>query len=223
MGLVSHGEGGTEQEGLNSGDGGFSFQRAIRTRQFWMLCAMFPCFEFCVSTIQVHIVPHTTDLAISAATAAYILAIIGVASIAGRIMMGGAGDRIGNRPAFTICTIIMLVTFLWLLAAEELWMFCLFAVVFGFAYGGYGPLISLILAELFGLSSLGVILGAVTFSITIGAAVGPAVAGRIFDITGSYQSAFLACVALCIIAVILALFLRPIANKGRISDPRRSA
>ena len=223
MGLVSYGEGEAESEGLNSAAGGFSFRRAIRTRQFWMLCLMFLSYEFSVNTILVHIVPHSTDLDISAASAANILAVIGAGSVAGRIMMGGAGDRIGNRPAFIICTIIILATFLWLLIARELWMLYLFAAVFGFAYGGYGPLIALISAELFGLSSLGVILGVVTFWITIGAAVGPAVAGRIFDITSSYQSAFLACIALSIIAMILILSLRPIANKkGRISDLSRS-
>ncbi len=223
MGLVSYGEGEAESEGLNSVAGGFSFRRAIRTRQFWMLCLMFLSYEFSVNTILVHIVPHSTDLNISAASAANILAVIGAGSVAGRIMMGGAGDRIGNRPAFIICTIIILATFLWLLIARELWMLYLFAAVFGFAYGGYGPLIALISAELFGLSSLGVILGVVTFWITIGAAVGPAVAGRIFDITSSYQSAFLACIALSIIAMILILSLRPIANKKRrISDLSRS-
>jgi len=40
-------------------------------------------------------------------------------------------------------------------------------------------------------------------------------AGRIFDISGSYQSAFLGWAALSIVAIILALFLRPIINVRR--------
>ena len=212
MGLVPYGEEVAELENLNLGAGVFSLQRAIRTKQFWMLCLMFPSYEFCVSTILVHIVPHSTDLAISAASAANILAVIGVGSVAGRIMMGGAGDRIGNKQAFTICAILMFITLLWLLVAREVWMLYLFAVVFGFAYGGYGPLIAVISAELFGLSSLGVILGLVTFWITFGAAGGPAVAGGIFDMTSSYQSAFLVCIALSIVAIIIALLLRPITD-----------
>jgi len=222
MRLIPYGEGVVESQNSDLEARGFSFQEAIRTWQFWVVCGMFTFSEFCVQTITVHIVPHATDLAISAANAAGILAIIGGAGVTGRVMMGGAGDRVGNKPATTICLIMMLASLLWLLAAEELRMFYLFAVVFGFAYGGYQPLISLVVAELFGLSSLGVILGAVTFSITIGAAVGPALAGRIFDITGSYQSAFLVCAALSIVAIILTLFIKPITNKGRISDPRRS-
>ena len=222
MGLSPYGEGEVEQESLNLEARGFSLQRAIHTGQFWMLCVMFLCFEFCVNTIMVHIVPHATDLKISAASAVNILAIIGGLGVAGRIIMGSAGDRIGNKLAITTCFILMSAALLWLLATKELWMFYLFAVIFGFAYGGYSPLISLMVAELFGLSSLGVILGAVTFSLTIGAAIGPTLAGRIFDITSSYQPAFLVCAGFSIIAIILALFLKPITNAGRQDDLRRS-
>jgi len=136
--------------------------------------------------------------------------------------MGSAGDRIGNKLAITTCFILMSAALLWLLVTKELWMFYLFAVVFGFAYGGWAALISLMVAELFGLSSLGVILGAVNFGLTIGEAIGPALAGRIFDITGSYQPAFLICVGLSIIAIILALFLKPITRKGGENDSERS-
>jgi len=212
VGLVPYVENGVKPESLHFKGGGFSLQRAIHTRQFWILCVIFLCFGFFLQSIIVHIVPHATDLAISPACAAYILAIIGGLSVAGRIVMGNAGDRIGNKIALTSCFSLMLVALLWLLAAEELWKFYLFATIFGFAYGGLVALLSPILAELFGLSSLGAILGVVTFSWSIGEAVGPALAGRLFDVTGSYELAFWACAALCIIAVILVLFLRPFTN-----------
>ena len=214
MGLVPYGENEAQQENAAPESGGFALQRAIRTRQFWMICAMFLCYGIFIQTVIVHIVPHATDLGISAASAAYILAIIGGVSMAGRIIMGNAGDRIGNKPALIICFTTTTVASLWLLAAQDVWMFYLFAVVFGFAYGGAIALNSLIVAEFFGLSSLGVILGVVTFGWSIGEAVGPVLAGRIFDITGSYQPAFWICAAFSLATVIIILFLRPITNQG---------
>ena len=222
LGLSAYGESEVKENRLGVEGGGFSLQMAIHTRRFWMLYAMFLCFGLSVQAITVHIVPHATDLEISAASAANILAIIGGVSIVGRIMIGSASDRIGNKLAVTTCFILMSVALLWLLVTKELWMFYLFAVVFGFAYGGWAALISLMVAELFGLSSLGVILGAVTFGLTIGEAIGPTLAGRIFDITSSYQLAFLICVGLSIIAIILALFLKPITRKGGENDSERS-
>jgi len=210
MGMRPYGE--AEPENLNSSNSGFSFKKAITTKQFWMLCAMFTFVEYSVHNINVHIVPHTTDLAISAASAANILAIIGAMSVISRVVMGTVGDRVGNKPAAITCFVIMLASLIWLLYAREMWMFYLFAATFGFAYGGYQPLISLLVADSFGLSSLGVILGALTCPIMVGAAVGPVLAGKIFDATDSYRAAFLVCIALSIIAITIVPLLRPSAD-----------
>jgi len=209
MGQLPFGESKAEQESLNLKPRGFSLRQAIHTSQFWLLCAIFLCFAFCEQVMMVHIVPHATDLEISAASAASILAIIGGASVVGRIIMGSASDKIGNKSALIICCIMLSVALFWLLATKELWMFYLFAAIFGFTLGGWAPLISLLVAELFGLSSLGTILGIVVFVIGIGEAIGPVMAGHIFDITGSYQLAFLIFAAVSIVAIILTTALKP--------------
>jgi MFS family permease len=105
---------------------------------------------------------------------------------------------------------MMFIALILLLFTKDLWMFYLFALIFGLAYGGWSALISVIVAELFGVASLGVILGAVIFGSTVGDAFAPALAGWIFDTTGSYQLAFLICVVLSIVAIVLALLLKPI-------------
>ena len=113
------------------------------------------------------------------------------------------------------CFLIVAATFFWLQVAGELWMLYLFAVVYGFAHGGLFTLMSPWVAELFGLSSHGAIFGAVAFGGTIGGAFGPVIFGRIFDVTGSYQLAFLLSAVISIIAIIFALFLRPITSVRR--------
>jgi len=215
MGQLPDGEEEVNIGCLNSADGGFSFQEAIHTRQFWMLCVIFLLVGFCVEAIIVHIVPHATDLGISAVSAANILAVIGGVSMIGRFVMGSAGDRIGNKPAYLICFVLLSVALLWMQLARELWMLYLFACVYGFAHGGFFAVISPWVAELFGLSSHGVILGAVFFSTTIGGAIGPVLAGHIFDITSSYQLAFLVFTVACIVGFILTLLLKPITNVER--------
>ena len=57
---------------LNSSNEGFSLKEAIYTRQFWMGFAVFFSLGFSLLTMTVHIVPHVTDLGISATTAANI-------------------------------------------------------------------------------------------------------------------------------------------------------
>ena len=102
-------------------------------------------------------------------------------------------------------------------------MFYLFAVILGFAYGGLAAIESPLVAELFGLSSHGVIMGVASFGYAVGGAVGPVMAGRIFDIFNSYQIAFLVCAVVCVLGIILACRLRPPTSAGGEGDPTRSA
>ncbi|MFC2046818.1 MFS transporter, partial [Chloroflexota bacterium] len=139
-------------------------------------------------------------------------------SIFGRLIIGSASDRIGNRLASITSFILMSVALLWLVVAEEGWMLYPIAAVFGFGYGGFTALMSLIPAELFGLRSLGVILGFIIFGAEIGEAIGPVLAGRIFDITSSYQLAFLISAAVVIIGTIMSLLVRPIHREDLISN-----
>ena len=78
-------------------------------------------------------------------------------------------------------------------------------MVFGIAYGGIVPLQNLIPAELFGLKSLGAILGSLALFGTVGGALGVPLAGSIFDVTGSYSMAFLICIILCTLAIVCSL------------------
>ena len=84
----------------------------------------------------------------------------------------------------------------------------LFAPGFAFGYATMAALKSTVTAELFGLRSLGAIVGVVMFSFTLGGAIGPVVAGHIFDITLSYSGAFWACTAAAAAALVLILSLR---------------
>jgi MFS family permease len=109
----------------------------------------------------------------------------------------------------------MVAALLWVMAAREMWMFYLFAVIFGIGYGGLAALMSPVPAELFGLQSLGAVVGAVVCSFTIGGAIGPVLAGRIFDLTGSYSLAFWACTAAGVAGIILSALLKlPISQQG---------
>jgi MFS family permease len=189
----------------------FSLREAVHTQQFWLTSGMFFCLGFCVYTIMAHIVLHAIGLGISSIRAADILAIIGGLSIASRIVLGSAADRFGNRWVFIIGFILIAAALFWLVPAQEAWGLYLFAAVFGFAFGGCVTSESPLVAGLFGLSSHGLILGVINLlGFTFGAAVGPLIAGYIFDVTNSYQLAFIICAATGVAGLILTVLLTPI-------------
>jgi MFS family permease len=188
----------------------FSLGDAVRTGRFWLASGMFFCFGFSVYTIMAHIVLDAGGLGISPVTAANTLAILGGLSIAGRIVLGSAADRFGNRQVFIIGFILMAVALFWVVPHRELWGLYLFAAVFGFAFGGCAAAESPLVARLFGLSSHGLILGVMNLlGFTFGAAVGPLIAGHIFDVTSSYQLAFIVTGAVNVAGLILTVLLSP--------------
>jgi len=208
MGLVPYGADKTS-DSLNSADEGFSFQEVLRSWQFWIFCLAVFGYGFSSGVVMVHIVLYATGMGISVASASIILACISGVSIVGRPIMGSAGDRLGNKLVFMTSFGVMLASLLWLLIARELWMFYLFAALFGFAYGGIVALEPLLVADLFGLKSHGMVLGAVAFSDTIGGAIGSVLAGYIFDVTGSYDIATITCVIFIFIAIVALVFSKP--------------
>ena len=202
-----------EDEWPETGDAkvlGLSLQEAIHTQQFWMLCVAMLCFTLGLGAILVHIVPHAVGLGVSSASAAIILAVIGGAGTVGRVIMGSACDRIGNKLSLGICFALLSVSLFWLLPAKELWLLYLCTAIFGFGYGGISAVISPTVAELFKLSSHGAILGVINIFSEGGSAIGSVLAGYIFDATGRYQVAFLVCGTMSTIGIILTSLLRPI-------------
>jgi MFS family permease len=214
IGLSPYGKSEAKEERLNLQDRGFALGQVIHTRQFWLLCILCFCGYFATALIMVHVVIHATGLGISALSAANILAIIGGGSLVGRITLGSVADRIGNKLALIICFILMSVALVWLTVIMEAWMFYLFAAFFGMGYGGISALKSPVIADLFGLKAHGVILGLAYFSDSVGGVIGPVLAGWIFDITGSYQWAFLISLALTIIGIMLSSLLKPIRGRS---------
>jgi len=210
MGQEPYGGNRVGEQRLDLNTEGLSLKEVTYTRQFWMAVTMLSCFGFCIATILLHIVPHATDIGISAAIAANILATIGGAAPISGIVLGGVADRIGNRQAYIICFILMSAALFWLLTASEVWMLYLFAVVIGLGAGGGTTLMSPLTAELFGIRSHGLIFGVCLFCQTTAGAIGTFIAGYIFDVTGSYQLIFLVCAAFAVIGLILASILRPI-------------
>jgi MFS family permease len=204
----------TETSGSGYAEIELSLRKVMRGRAFWMIFFANLSACFCLMSIIVHIVPHAIDMGISPKASATILSTIGGASIVGRFSIGRAIDRIGNRRSMILCFVFLILMLLWLQLSNQLWMFYLFAVVYGFAHGGLFTVISPIVAEYFGIRSHGFLFGVAAFAGTVGGFIGPIFAGSLFDITGSYGTAFWGYLVVAVIGLGLIFYLKPIRFGG---------
>ena len=211
MGQLPYGGTDVKQESPNLEARGFSLWEAIHTRQLWVLWAIFLCIGFCIFTVMVNIAIYAAELRISTTGVFNILSLFGFLNIGGSIIIGPLADKFGNRPVLITSLILMLVALFISYGAKPYWD--LYLMIPFAATSGFGcavlVLISPMVAELFGLSSHGVFLGVIGTGLTIGAAIGSVLAGYTFDITGSYQLAFLICAGVSVIGLILSFLLKP--------------
>jgi len=197
------------EKGVKNGafEAGITLREATRYKSLRMLFSVYFLFNFCLQMVMVHLVNYATDIGIASLIAATFISIIGIGSFVGRLIMGPASDRIGTNNALLLCCIILMTTMVLLIFTDELWMFYLFAIIFGFAYGGEVPQMAALVGRYFGLRAVAALVGIVVFGATTGGALGAWVGGQVFDLTQSYQIAFIIAAVASFAGVIIALML----------------
>ena len=192
---------------------GISLGKALHMKQFWMIAGLFCCFGFCRQAFTAHLAAHVQDLGFSLTDGANVLAIVMGSSMLSRVGMGRVADIIGNRPAFMISFAATTVSLIWGLVTKDLWGLYLFAIVFGFGWGNQAVLRFALTSEVFGLASLGLVMGAMGFAEQVMAAFGSYIAGYIFDLVGNYQPVFWIGIGISIMGILLAWALKPAIRK----------
>jgi MFS family permease len=156
-----------------------------------MLClAIIGC---CVAMAMpmVHLIAYATDLGISGARAAEMLAVLLAGAFVSRLAFGMIADRLGGLRTLLIGSsgqAAMLAAFA---AVDSFWGLYLVAALFGLLHGGIVPSYALIVRELFPAGHAGRRIAMVILFGTIGMALGGWLGGQIFDLSGSYRPAFL--------------------------------
>ncbi len=187
----------------------WTVKSAVKTTSFHLILAIFMSLVFGISIILSQLVAHAEDIGIDPIKAAFILTLIGIGGIIGRVAIGGLADRLGSKIILPLCLIPQCFLFLSLIWANELWEFYLIAVVYGLTYGGTLPSLLLMNSEFFGVTSSGTIYGILIFGATSGGAFGAPLAGYIFDITGNYAMAFMAGGIVLLAGAVLSFIVKP--------------
>jgi len=188
-------------------ESGVTLRQAIKDPKIILLLATFLFFFFSVQMIMVHLVNYATDVGINPLISATFISVIGVVSIVGRLSAGVGADKIGIHNTMIITRVFLIASLICLIFTRSLWTFYLFAVMFSLPYGGEIPQIPLFIGKYFGTKTMATLVGLCMFILSIGGAMGAWIAGRIFDITQSYQGAFITGAVAGLISLILVLIL----------------
>jgi MFS family permease len=144
-----------------------------------------------MSMPQVHIVAYCTDLGYGPAVGAEMLSLMLMGGVVSRLISGLLADRLGGVMTLLIGSTLQMLALMLYLPTTGLTSLYLVSLVFGLSQGGIVPAYAIIVREYLPAREAGAKVGFVIMATILGMALGGWVSGLIYDLTGSYQWAFL--------------------------------
>ncbi len=157
--------------------------------QFLMIVAGISC---CVamSMPQVHIVAYCADLGYGIARGAEMLSLMLGGGIISRLLSGVLADYIGGVRTLLLGSILQCIALFLYMPFDGLVSLYIVSFVFGLSQGGIVPSYAIIVREYLPAKEAGQRVGLIVFSTVVGMAFGGWLSGLIYDLTQSYDAAF---------------------------------
>jgi MFS family permease len=170
-----------------------------------------------MSMPQVHIVAYCHDLGHGAARGAQMLSLMLGFGVVSRLASGWICDRIGGRRTLLLGSALQTLALALFLPFDGLTALYVLSGLFGLVQGGIVPAYAVIVREFFPPQEAGVRVGTVLMATVFGMALGGWISGVVFDLTGSYQAAFVNGILWNLLNVAIAVMLlrrpaRPVAE-----------
>ena len=198
----------------------WTLKEASRTPALWLIVTSFSISSAGLGGLVVHAIPYMTDKGYSPAIATAMLTTFSIIVMAVKPLWGLLGERIQVRYLMTACFAISGIGMLLFVLVKSGPLIIIFPIAYGIGAGGFLPLMNLVWANYFGRAFLGTIRGVFHPPTHIAGAFSPVFAAYIFDVTGSYDLAFIifsVCLALGAVAIFLAR--RPEVTRQKLDSP----
>ncbi|NKX66221.1 MFS transporter [Labrenzia sp. 5N] len=163
-----------------------------------------------MSMPQVHIVAYCVDLGYGVAPGADMIALMTGAGVISRLASGYIADKIGGVMTLLIGSVLQCAALFLFIPFNGLASLYLVSLIFGLSQGGIVPSYAVIVREYLPAREAGQRVGLVIMATILGMALGGWLSGWIYDLTGSYQAAFLNGIAWNFLnmAVMIFIFMR---------------
>ncbi|MDP2409635.1 MAG: MFS transporter [Pseudolabrys sp.] len=196
-----------QNKAARPGDG-MGLRQAARTRQFWLLIAIYAICGFDDFFVGTHVVAFAQDQGIDVFLAGNLLALMGLTGLIGVLAAGAVSDRLGPVWPTALAFLARIAVFALVMVDQSPLSIAIFALVFGLTFLVTAPLTVIFVSQSFGTRHLGALTGIITMVHHIAGGLGAYVGAAVFDATGQYDMAFALMFASSVLALLLTLLLR---------------
>ena len=181
-----------------------ALREAFRHPSFWLLTAGFFVCGFHVAFIMVHLPAFAVDQWLPSWVGPTALSVVGIANIIGTFIAGQSGRFIEKRRGLSLIYFgraVLFLGFLYLpLTPTSVIVIC---GLLGLLWLSTIPLTSGLVATFFGTTWMSMLFGIVFLSHQVGSFLGVWLAGRLFDMTKSYDAMWWISIALGLLAALI--------------------
>ncbi len=140
---------------------------------------------------QVHMVAYCVDLGYGAASGAELLSIMLGLGVVSRLVSGLVADKIGGLATLLIGSSLQCLALVFYVPFDGLVSLYMVSALFGLSQGGIVPSYALVVRDYFPAEQAATRITTVLMATVLGMALGGWLSGVIYDLTGSYELAFI--------------------------------
>lgn len=182
--------------------------QALKTPAFWVVTIVHMSSTLSIVALSVHLSPKLVDMGMSLTGAGFVLFAYTFIALPLQFLSGYIADRLPKPPLICFFLVTQTASLVVIAFAENILMAYLFALLWGIAFGGRGPLLTSIRGDYFGRKAFATIMGISQLPTSIIMVITPLYAGYVFDVTGSYFIPFLSFAFCSFAGAVLIMFAR---------------
>jgi MFS family permease len=187
---------------------------ASRTLAFWAILIGFLLALAAQTGFLLHQMAFLQDRFGSRSAAAFALSTTAMGSIIARLVVGQFADRLDKRLLTVVLFVVQGLAVLGVVAIENTVVTYALVLVVGFTIGNVYMMLSLLVAENFGMVSFGTVAGLIGLATQTGSGAGPFLVGWLEDLTGSYTVPFVITAVTTLVAAAAVSLARPPAPRS---------
>lgn len=183
---------------------GLTFAQALRDSRVIRIAVANLFMSIVGSGVSVHLVRVIAEKGIAMDSAVNLAATAGIAGLVGKLLIGWLLDRVEGSvipfAGFAVGGVGHFLLLGWLGGATPL---MLGAMCLGFSSGAGLQISTYLVSRYAGLKAFGAVFGTISSMMMLGAALGPPLAGRVHDVTGSYDALLMAAAPVMFLTALL--------------------
>lgn len=185
-----------------------SIKSILKNKYFYILAFGSMCSIGAVGGVNQHLKLYLRDLNYTQSEAAHIMSLVLFMSLVGRVLMGFLADLIHRKYVMILIYLIVASSIPLLLLADFSGRIYLFAVIFGIGLGGDYMIIPLMAGDLFGIKTLGRVMGIILVADGLAESLMPMLVGYLYnDVSNSYSLGFTVLICIALTGVLIVSFL----------------